>query len=76
MNASDRYYLFAVLSPKMLDELTKDEFASLLDVNILGTFLVSKVTIITIIFCKTDALDRSKIIFLCKVNKCFAVDSK
>ena len=36
--------LFAALPPKTLDDLTKEEFASLLDVNVLGTFLVSKVT--------------------------------
>ena len=36
------FYIIA-LPPKTLDDLTKDEFASLLDVNVLGTFLVSKV---------------------------------
>ena len=35
-------YIIA-LPPKTLDDLTKEEFASLLDVNVLGTFLVSKV---------------------------------
>ena len=44
MNLSSSLCLFVALPPKTLDDLTKEEFASLLDVNVLGTFLVSKVT--------------------------------
>ena len=43
MNLSSSSCLLVALPPKTLDYLTKEEFASLLDVNVLGTFLVSKV---------------------------------
>ena len=34
---------FSVLPPRTLDEITKEEFSRVLDVNVLGAFLVSKV---------------------------------
>ena len=36
-------YFLPVLPPRTLDEITKEEFSHVLDVNILGAFLVSKV---------------------------------
>ena len=34
----------SVLPPRTLDEITKEEFSRVLDVNVLGAFLVSKVS--------------------------------
>ena len=37
------YFFFLVISPRALDELEKEDFRRLLDVNVLGSFSVSKV---------------------------------
>ena len=43
-------YFLPVLPPRTLDDITKEEFSHVLDVNILGAFLVSKVIKISVLY--------------------------